>query len=250
MTGFSGFLSSTLRERQGVIVPLAIWIVLSLLAALAGPFETYLLLPFLPRLAYWAAVVGGSVLLDAAYRRWVPWRSVPLRAVGRLGFALVLGALVHGLNAAVFSDWMGWGAWLWLVGVVWIIAVAVEGLVALSIVVHGVSAEPTAAKIAPDAALQQRLPFDKRGVLVRLEAQDHYLKVVTGAGESLILLRLGDALSELSQFDGLRVHRSHWVARDQVREALRQDGRLRLRMSDGAEIPVSRTYKATVLETL
>lgn len=246
MTGISGINSSTFRERQGLVVPLVIWMVLTPLAALTGPFETYQLLPLLPRLAYWATVVGASVLVDAAYRWVFRKRPLALRVLGRLGFAIVLGALVHGLNVMVFHGWMGWADWLWLVGVVWVIAIAVEGLVALSRIVHLTDAPSPASPPAADAAFQQRLPFDKRGALVRLEAQDHYLKVVTSAGEALILQRLSDAMTELSEFDGLRVHRSHWVAIDQVQKATRRDGRLILLLSDGAEVPVSRTYKAEV----
>lgn len=246
MTPTTSLSPSTFREWQGVIVPLVLWLVLSPVAAMTGPFETYQSLSALPRLAYWAAVVGGSVLVDAGYRWLCRGRPMRLRIIGRLGFAMVLALLVHGLNMAVFDSWAGWRDWLWLVGVVWVIAIAIEGLVALSRAVH--LGPPADAKPAPDASFQQRLPYDKRGALVRLEAQDHYLKVVTDAGEALILQRLGDALSELSGFDGLQVHRSHWIARGQVARVLRRDGKLLLVMQDGAQVPVSRTYRAAVTQ--
>ncbi len=115
---------------------------------------------------------------------------------------------------------------------------------ALSRMVH----VPEETAPAPDADFQQRLPYEKRGALVRLEAQDHYLKVVTQAGEALILQRLSDALTELSGFDGLRVHRSHWIARDQVQKVSRREGKVILTLTDGAEVPVSRTYRAAVEE--
>ena len=249
MTGMTVLKPSTFRERPHIFVPLVIWCVLSPIAALMGPFDTYKLLPALPRLAYWATVVGGSVLVDAGYRWLCRGRPMAQRLVGRLGFAIVLGAMVHGLNMVVFDDWIGWQAWLWLVGVVWVIAIAIEGLVALSRAVHLL--DPASAtsrdEPAPDAAFQRRLPLEKRGSLIRLEAQDHYLKVVTQMGEALILLRLGDALSELSDYDGLQVHRSHWIARDQVQRVERRDGKVGLFMSDGSTIPVSRTYKPAVL---
>jgi DNA-binding LytR/AlgR family response regulator len=47
---------------------------------------------------------------------------------------------------------------------------------------------------------------------------------------------------------GHRVHRSHWVAEDAIRETLRRDGRVFLTMTDGAEIPVSRSYQKALRE--
>lgn len=246
MTGKPVINPSTFREWQGVIVPLFIWLVLSPLATMAGPFDTYEELSTWPRLAYWATVVGISVLLDVGYRWLWRGRPLPLRIAGRLGYAVVLAVLLHILNMAVFSDWMGWSAWLWLVGVVWVIAIAIEGLVVLARFVHLTEAPEVETTPAPAETFMRRLPVEKRGGLVRLEAQDHYLKVVTQAGDALILMRLGDAEAELSGYDGLRVHRSHWVARDQVEQVLRRDGRLVLLMSDRTEVPVSRTYKPSV----
>lgn len=246
MTGKPVFNPSTFRERQGIVVPVFIWLVLSPLASMAGPFDTYEELSTWPRLAYWAAVVGISVLLDVGYRWLWRGRPLPLRIAGRLGYAVVLAVLLHALNMAVFSDWMGWRAWLWLVGVVWVIAIAIEGLVVLARLVHGTDAPEPQPAPATDETFMRRLPVEKRGALVRLEAQDHYLKVVTQAGDALILMRLSDAEAELSDYDGLRVHRSHWVARDQVEQVVRKDGRLLLLMSDRTEVPVSRTYRPSV----
>ena len=42
--------------------------------------------------------------------------------------------------------------------------------------------------------------------------EDHYVRVFTDAGESLILLRLSDAMAEVRDVPGLQIHRSHWVA--------------------------------------
>lgn len=235
----------TLRERPGVFVPVAVWLVLTILAGLTGPFETYQLLAPGPRLAYWALIVGVSVLVDMGFRVLLRGQALGRRLAARLGFAILLGWLVHLINMAVFDGWFGWSSLAWLVGIVWVIAMAVEGLVALNRVVH--TAQPTEqTDESPDASFQSRLPLDRRGTLVRLEAQDHYLKVVTDIGEALILMRLSDAETELAAFDGLRVHRSHWVAIGQVQKVQRREGRLMLTMQDGAEVPVSRTYRPGV----
>lgn len=242
-----------LREKPRILVPVVVWIVLSVLVALASPFETSLFLTPAGRLAYWALIVGLSVLLDLGFRGLLAGRGLLLRLVARGGFAVVLGGLVYGVNGLVFGPGSGRNGWLFLVGVVWAVAVGVELLVALSRWVHlhnhPVPQAASQADTDPDPAdamFQRRLPLDRRGALLRLEAQDHYLKVVTQAGEALILMRLSDAEAELAGFPGLRVHRSHWVAQDAVQSVRRREGRLFLILPDGAEVPVSRSYRPAV----
>ncbi|MCB1397271.1 MAG: LytTR family transcriptional regulator, partial [Rhodobacteraceae bacterium] len=75
-----------------------------------------------------------------------------------------------------------------------------------------------------------------------LSVQDHYVEVVTTRGRELLLMRLSDAIAETEGCAGLQVHRSHWVALDQVQAAHRDGARAVLTLSDGREIPVSRTY--------
>lgn len=89
----------------------------------------------------------------------------------------------------------------------------------------------------------ERLPSRLKGAdLHAVEAQDHYLKLHTSRGSTLILLRLADAMVELEGLEGARTHRSWWVARDAVESAARGDGRATLRLKGGVEAPVSRTY--------
>ena len=75
-----------------------------------------------------------------------------------------------------------------------------------------------------------------------MEAQDHYLRLHTSKGLDMILMRLSDAIAELEGIEGAQTHRSWWVARDGVDDARRADGRATIRLKDGAEVPVSRTF--------
>ena len=92
------------------------------------------------------------------------------------------------------------------------------------------------------------MPLDKRGPLISLSVQDHYVDIVTTRGREMLLLRLSDAIRETQPTPGLRVHRSHWVALDQVSSARRDGARAVLTMSDGRDIPVSRSHVAAVKE--
>ena len=49
-----------------------------------------------------------------------------------------------------------------------------------------------------------------------------------------------DAERELAGYDGLRVHRSWWVARSAVRQVLRNGRNVRIRLEGGLEAPVAR----------
>lgn len=99
------------------------------------------------------------------------------------------------------------------------------------------------ARTEPGKALRERLPFKFRHAeLYALSAEDHYLRVHTSAGETLVLMRLYDAIGELDGIEGSQVHRSWWVARDAVADVTRDDGRVTLRLKTGATAPVSRGY--------
>jgi DNA-binding LytR/AlgR family response regulator len=71
----------------------------------------------------------------------------------------------------------------------------------------------------------------------------------TARGSDLILIPLKDAIAELEGVDGLQVHRSWWVARGAVAEALSSGRNLTLRLTNGLEAPVSRASIATLRAT-
>lgn len=96
---------------------------------------------------------------------------------------------------------------------------------------------------APPPKFLARLPAKLANAeLWAVEAEDHYLRLHTSLGSDLILMRLGDAISELEGIEGARTHRSWWVARGAVRDVDRDDGRATLHLPDGKTAPVSRAY--------
>ena len=89
----------------------------------------------------------------------------------------------------------------------------------------------------------ERLPLKFRGAeLYAVSAEDHYLRLHTSRGSDLILMRLSDAVAELEGIEGAQTHRSWWVAKDAVADARTGDGRAVLKLKNGVEAPVSRTY--------
>lgn len=106
-----------------------------------------------------------------------------------------------------------------------------------------VEAEP------PVVAFLRRLPTRLGRDLVRVSVYDHYVEAHTRRGHELILIRFADALAELDGYDGLQIHRSHWVARAAVRRVVRGEGRsLSVELDDGTRLPVSRSRESAVRE--
>ena len=219
---------------------------IALILAIAGPFGTGALMPFVPRLIYWAALVGltygaGALIgppLEARLERRPDWlRHVVIgSAIG-----LAASAIVLLLNLALFRFWPAPGELVETIAVIVPIGVVVTFLLGL-LERHGAAPET---RPAPPPLLD-RLPLDKRGTLVALSVEDHYTRVRTTRGEELVLMRLGDAMRETGATPGGQVHRSHWVAWEAVRAARRQGDRAILTMSHGDDIPVSRTHIPTI----
>jgi hypothetical protein len=239
-------MSSTLRERKGQLVWLGVWALATVLSTVAGPFGTHDALAPGLRLIYWAGIIAlsvlGSVLVIGLTRGAPVWKS----AVFWGGFVLVLSALIHVLNNWVFPQWAGAGQLLYLGVIIAVTVLVVHVALALARYVfvppfEGIPQDP-------EAAFLRHLPLDRRGPLVRVEAQDHYLNVVTLNGSALVLLRLQDAVAALQAADGLQVHRSHWVARNAVVHHRRIQGRDFLVLVSGDQIPVSRSFRPAVLE--
>ena len=85
-----------------------------------------------------------------------------------------------------------------------------------------------------------------RGDILAAEAQEHYVKIkATGQG-GMALYRFGDAVRELGRYQGMQVHRSHWVSDEAVAAVVGKRGSLKIELTDGEVIPVSRRYELEV----
>ena len=155
---------------------------------------------------------------------------------------MAIGALIAGAPIAGFLLGLGYlfGMGASDVAVVYARAAAICFGVSLVFLLSGDRQPAVPAQVQP--AILRRLAPAKRGELIRLSVQDHYVDVVTDKGRDLVLMRLTDAIRETLPEAGLRVHRSHWVAFHGVVGCVRAKGRLFLRTRDGARVPVSRSF--------
>lgn len=215
--------------------------------AIVGAFDTDKVLRPLPLFLYWLVLVmltycvgalSGAAAHAVGARRLPRW--LLLLVVG-LATGAGVSCAVALVNVALFGLWLDpqdWPAFL-------------AATFGISMIVTVLLNTPSAPGDPKDTALPrilERLPIEKRGALVALSVADHYVHIRTTEGEEMLLLRLADAMGEVGATPGLQVHRSHWVATDQVQAARREGDRAILTMTYGPEIPVSRRYVPALRE--
>ena len=114
-----------------------------------------------------------------------------------------------------------------------------------------VSDQPAATPVAdPETVLMPLLDSPLQGSLIRLEAQEHYVIVVTDREQRMVLGRFSDYTAMLSSTLGLQVHRSHWVALRAVAEVFEENRNMKLRLTNGDVVPVSRRHRTEVSDGL
>lgn len=94
--------------------------------------------------------------------------------------------------------------------------------------------------------LMAQIPIEKRGELLCLEMADHYIKIYTDKGHHLVLMRFKDALTILGNYPGVQTHRSWWVAYAAIEQVKRANRKVILVLTNGQEVPVSRTHSEVV----
>ncbi len=94
--------------------------------------------------------------------------------------------------------------------------------------------------------LQSRFPPAVSGAVMALQVEDHYVRIHTPSGSHLVLMRLSDAIREMDGVDGIKVHRSWWVARTAVSDVRLETRSGRLILANGLQVPVARSALVSV----
>lgn len=218
--------------------------------ALVGAYDTGDA-PTWRRMIYWVSmlVVGGVaiVVFEAGFRRWplLSHRTSVLAAAIVLTASLPIAVLAWMFSGVVFGHDLRLSALPGVypaAGTICATALALLWLMRVRRVEQASpGAMPSAAQMPP--LFQDKLgPHLRRAAILAARAEDHYVRLYTTEGEALLLLRFSDALDALSACDGVRVHRSWWVARAAIETARWRRGRGELTLSIGSTVPVSRSY--------
>ncbi len=241
-------------QRDALIAVCAVF-----LFAFIGPFGTFSQLTFMPRLVFWSiAILGGGILFWTIIQSVINFKQ--LQRFPKF-MRLMLGAFLAafpGTFLILFDKLMFMAEpitlqrmpWIWFT--VFIISIAIGALHTFTHFGKSLSqnkahkVELDALHIKTDAGILtflERLPADIGSDLVSLSMQDHYMEVVTLEGTTTLHMKLADALEELKNYPGLRVHRSHWVAESEVQTLKRQGRNSIALLKDGRTLPVSARYK-------
>ena len=247
---------STLRELHRLAFQPRFWASLAIavvILAISGPFDTQNLLNLPQRLIYWALVAATTFFIGVGISHWFDQILQP--AINNVWLRYSLGGLISGIPIAV---------WVWLINVYafrfdmgnWaefgrltLYCMAIAACVSLAyFLIRQSSTKATEPGTDTAATSPLASPFFERLTkpigrdLICLKAKDHYLEVTTAGGSDLILMRLADAERELAGIEGMRIHRSHWVARAAVTGTVRKNGQPHVVLADGTELPVSRSH--------
>lgn len=234
-------------------IELLVMVALGLLVGLLGPFGTFGTPPAQRMLSWVIWLLAGYALFRPTniVAGWLCEATGLPRFAGKL-LALVVASVPLTLivtmmvSGAGFGDVLRWSGFWTMYLYICIIAVVVS--VAMSSVFGRRDQSPAAPALAPSeppppssrpAAPTLPLP-PGFGPVRALKGEDHYVRVIGEAREELILMRMRDAIERLDDADGLRVHRSWWVAKPAV-ASVRRDGRTAvITLSSGHEVPVAR----------
>ncbi len=243
-----------------------------LLLGTFGPFGTFQSMPTLTRYGFWLVCMfaGTSIHLPAyllgqkigAARGVSAWIWVPVAA---LLAALPMTLMVNGIAAAFFPS----GSLDNVFGLYPYVATISVPVLAI---VHSAfgprltaqsapapspaptppSSEPSASDsvIVPNlgaSPLLDTVPARLGRDILCLQMEDHYVRVHTTLGDVMLHGRMADFEAELvGRIDGMKVHRSWWVARAAVTGWKREDKTLTLSLKNGLAVPVARDRQADV----
>jgi hypothetical protein len=195
-------------------------------------------------LGYWiGAVLLGLVLYGSAYK--VVSRLTPPSS--RSWWPALIGAT---LLASVFEALATRAAafWLWpelarlrLSFPLWFAQTLTIGLVAMAGVSFVLRRSASSKKDDDGPSLSIKpVATSLGGDVLALQMEDHYVRVHRSAGSELILMPLSRAIDSV-EAEGLRTHRSWWVASHAVAAVEGNARSMRLRLSNGLVAPVARS---------
>lgn len=216
-----------------------------------GPFGSYLSGTLPVRMAYWVVCLWGGWLAFGVsvpmLARWASARGVSawLWTPPAVAVLTLLPAVLSRLVAARLWPVVGEVGWLeWYGQCLVISALATLGMLWATRSRATVPAGPDTSSADP----RDRLPPRLGRSIVCLQMEDHYVRVHTPQGSALVLMSLSQAIAGLKDVEGVQTHRSWWVARASITGVVEDGRKLRLRLIDGIEAPVSRARVGALRE--
>jgi hypothetical protein len=240
-----------------VVIEVTVIAAIGLIMAALGPFGSYAI-PLEQRALLWIALIlaGYAIFRPMlVVARWLSQASgigsTPAKLValtlGSLPLSMLVGFTLNWLGAKVNDTALHTYLQVWGIGL------------GITLFMDRFLPRPSPA-MPPDvprgypinsprlnsARFLDRIPPGFGPKLLCLSMEDHYVRAHGAGGSVLILMRMRDAVEELVDVQGLRVHRSWWVAVDAVEGVERDGERMRLRLVNGLIVPVARSHSGAV----
>lgn len=221
---------------------LAIAVMVGLVLAVLGPFGSYMNRGLARRALYWiGAMVLGLALYGTAF--WIV--TATTSATSRLWWPTVIAATLLvsvpqalATRAAAFWLWPELGR-LGLSGGLWFAQTATLGLLMMLGTAFALRPDRQATAKATATSAPADAPSLGKDVLA-LQMEDHYVRIHRAHGSDLILMPLGRAIERV-EAEGLRTHRSWWVASHAVVRVEGTARSMRLHLTNGVVAPVARS---------
>lgn len=236
------------RERFALAWKVLLVLAVGILLGRLGPFGTFEELSSVERYGYW---VGLTMLM---WVQGVAVLSLIDQPLSRLASRRWVRVVFAGLLAAVPTAFeVAWAEMLLRVqrdlGFLDILAIAgdvallsIPTLLLTHAASHSGLEDGKQTEDEGSRSLVMQMEPGRRGPLLAVSSEDHYVRLFSDNGDQLIAMRFSDALSSLEPGDGLQVHRRWWVAADAVESATRSGDGMELRLRNGMTVPVSRSY--------
>ncbi|MEG3144856.1 LytTR family transcriptional regulator DNA-binding domain-containing protein [Sphingomonas sp. RT2P30] len=219
---------------------------------LAGPFGSYLNGSAEYRIAYWVVSMWfGVVVYGAAVVSILPLArrsEIPPRIVGV--FLVIIASIPQAIVTRMLALWF-WpelahipiGLLVWYLQVLLVAELLVLGYARWTGLLQ-LPSSPAAltadAASDDDASIWAQLSPRLGREILCLAMEDHYVRVHTPLGAELLLMPMARAIAGLTGIEGMRVHRSWWVARAAVTGIDGPARSMRLRLVNGLTVPVAR----------
>lgn len=245
MNGASGSRVGLKRGFRRFSFDLLLLAGLGLLMAELGPYRT-LDAPDAVRRGYWLIAVLASgvvgIFVDRALAAHVRgfWIRIVIVSVA---ITPPVTVFIYTLNAMMLD--LPRRPWLlpqlaWQVLVVMLLIMTLRALLWRRVVERQTVVMPP----LPEAErrFRLRLSAKRRGArLIAIEAEDHYVRVHTDGGSELVPMRFSEAVGELAQAYGYRLHRSWWAAAEAIESVRWNRGTGEARLAGGILAPISRS---------
>lgn len=241
-----------------LMIELLVMVALGLLIGLLGPFGTFGAPPAQRMLSWVIWLLAGYALFrpTGVVASWLCEATGMPRFAGTLlalvvasvPLTLIITMMAMRMDFAEALRWPGfWTMYLYIWIIAAVVSIAMGAVFGRAAPAAKTATPPPTAPSAPEPApvAPEReaptLPLPPGfGPVSALKGEDHYVRVIGEGREELILMRMRDAIDRLGAADGLRIHRSWWVARDAV-ESVRREGRTAVVvLKGGHEAPVAR----------